>query len=66
MSSAVSLMPRGSRLRNSQNSRTAIDHAGAQAIHVRAAGGGRDQVDVALGDQLGASLDQTSAQSTAS
>ncbi len=28
-----------------------LDHAGAQAIDVRAAAGGRDQVDVALGDQ---------------
>ena len=55
-------MPRGSRLRNSQNSRTACDDAGAQAVDVRAALGGRNQVDVALGDQLlGASRDQASA-----
>ena len=54
MSSGASLMPRGSRLRNSQNSRMASSKARAQAVDVRAALRGRDQVDVAFGDHLAA------------
>ena len=46
------LEPRGTRLRNSQNSRTASRRPDAQAVDVRAALGGRDQIDVALGDAL--------------
>ncbi len=51
-SSGASLTPRGSRLRISQNSRMRIGEAGAQAVHVRAALGGRNQVDVAFLHQL--------------
>ena len=44
-------MPRGMRLRNSQNSRTAAGDARAQTVDVRAAFDRRNQVDVALGHE---------------
>ncbi len=53
-SSGASLMPRGKRLRNSQNSRSASRQARAQAVDVRAALRRRNQVHVALEHGLGA------------
>ena len=51
-SSGASFTPRGNRLRMSQNSRDRIGEAGTQAVHVSAALGGGNQVDVTFLHQL--------------
>ena len=66
-SSGASLMPRGSRLRNSQNSRIASVRPVRKPLTCVPPCGGRDQVHVALGDQPRRRRgSQTTAQSTAS
>jgi len=50
----------------SQNSRTAATTTGTQTIDVRAATAGGNQIHIASAIRCSASLDQTSAQSTAS